>query len=75
LNFVTKRLPYFVNHFSCLKYDPRWLKAKALARSTLNEGWFPQIFVSLASSKTKMGKELSCVFVLTLQRKLDKNES
>ena len=51
------------NHSSWLQCDPRSLRVKDLVQC-----WtcaFQQIFVSLASSKTKMGKTFSCVFVLT----------
>ena len=51
------------NNSSWLQCDPRSLTAKDLVRRWTC--WFHQIFASLASSKTKMGKKFSCVFVLT----------
>ena len=60
------------NHSSWLQSAPRSLRAKDRFRR-----WtcgFHQIFASSASSRTKMGKTFSCVFVLTW-KKFDKNES
>ena len=63
------------NHSSWLQCDLRSLRAKNRVRHW-TYGFHHQIFASSASSRTKMGKKLSCVFVIKKiwqERKLNYN--